>query len=280
MREISSTIITDAVEQLCIKAAVHLPEDICRLLEQAAEQEPSPTGAAALTDIVENFKLAASTGLPICQDTGMAIVFADIGQDVHIVGTLLETAVNEGVRRGYQNGYLRKSIVRDPLRRENTEDNTPAILHTRIVPGENITLTVAPKGFGSENMSAMRLFLPSDSVETIEDFIVGTVERAGSNPCPPVVLGIGLGGTVEQAALLSKRALLRDAGSPNTDTFYADMEARLLEKINRTGIGPQGFGGRYTAIAVNIEPYPTHIAGLPCVVTMSCHATRHAACVL
>ena len=280
MREIASSNITDAIEQLCIKAAVHLPEDLCTLLEQAAEHEESPAGAAALSDIVQNFKLAASTGLPICQDTGMAIVFADIGQDVHITGRLFEDAVNEGVRQGYQNGYLRKSIVRDPLRRENTDDNTPAVIHTRIVAGDKITLTVAPKGFGSENMSAMHLFLPSDSVETIEDFVVGTVERAGSNPCPPVVLGIGLGGTIEQAALLSKRALLREAGKPHPDAFYKDMEARFLEKINRLGIGPQGFGGRCTAVAVHIEPYPTHIAGLPCVVTMSCHATRHAECVL
>ncbi len=280
MREIASSNITDAIEQLCIKAAVHLPEDLCTLLEQAVEHEESPAGAAALSDIVQNFKLAASTGLPICQDTGMAIVFADIGQDVHITGGLFEDAVNEGVRRGYQNGYLRKSIVRDPLRRENTEDNTPAVIHTRIVAGDKITLTVAPKGFGSENMSAMHLFLPSDSVETIEDFVVGTVEQAGSNPCPPVVLGIGLGGTIEQAALLSKRALLREAGKPHPDAFYKDMEARFLEKINRLGIGPQGFGGRCTAVAVHIEPYPTHIAGLPCVVTMSCHATRHAECVL
>ncbi len=280
MREIASLKITDAVERLCIEAAVHLPEDLALLLEQAAEREASPAGAAALSDIVQNFKLARSTGLPICQDTGMAIVFADIGQDVHITGGLFEDAVNEGVRRGYQNGYLRKSIVRDPLRRENTDDNTPAVIHTRLVGGDKITLTVAPKGFGSENMSAMRLFLPSDSIETIESFIVETVEQAGSNPCPPVVLGIGLGGTVEQAALLSKRALLRDAGAPNPDAFYADMERRLLEKINKLGIGPQGFGGRYTAVAVYIEPYPTHIAGLPCVVTMSCHATRHACCQL
>ena len=280
MREITSASITDAVERLCIEAAVRLPEDLCVLLERAAEREESPAGAAALNDIVENFKLAAATGLPICQDTGMAIVYADIGQDVHITGGLFKDAVNEGVRRGYEHGYLRKSIVRDPIRRENTEDNTPAVIHTRLVAGEHIALTVAPKGFGSENMSAMRLFLPSDSLGTIEDFIVGSVERAGSNPCPPVVLGVGLGGTIEQAALLSKRALLRDAGEPNPDPFYADMEARLLEKINALGIGPQGFGGRTTAVAVYIEPYPTHIAGLPCVVTMSCHATRHAGCIL
>ncbi len=280
MREITCTAITEAVEGLCIEAAVRLPTGLCALLEQASDNEVSPVGAAALSDIVQNFKFAAASGLPICQDTGMAVVFADIGQEVHITGGLFEDAVNEGVRRGYTNGYLRKSVVKDPLRRENTEDNTPAVIHIRLVKGDKIDLTVAPKGFGSENMSAMRLFLPSDSIEVIEDFIVDTVDRAGSNPCPPVVLGIGLGGTVEQAALLSKRALLRDMQTDNGDAFYADMEKRLLGKINRLGIGPQGFGGRFTAVKVNIETYPTHIAGLPCVVNMSCHATRHAGCTL
>jgi fumarate hydratase subunit alpha len=280
MREIDCSAITGAIEKLCIEAAVHLPGDLCALLEQAAENEVSPAGKAALNDIVTNFKLAASSSLPICQDTGMAVVFADIGQDVHIAGGLFDDAVNEGVRRGYTNGYLRKSVVRDPLRRENTEDNTPAVIHIRLVKGDRLHLTVAPKGFGSENMSAMRLFLPSDKIETIEDYIVDTVSRAGSNPCPPVVLGIGLGGTIEQAALLSKRALLRDMQSPNSDAFYAGMEKRILDKINRLGIGPQGFGGRMTAVKVNIETYPTHIAGLPCVINMSCHATRHAGCFL
>ncbi|NMA25349.1 MAG: fumarate hydratase [Clostridiales bacterium] len=280
MREITCAAITDAVEKLCIEAAVHLPRDLCALLEQATENEVSPAGTAALQDIVRNFKLAASTGLPICQDTGMAVVFADIGQDVHITGGLFDDAVNEGVRRGYRNGYLRKSVVRDPLRRENTQDNTPAVIHIRLVGGEHIRLTVAPKGFGSENMSAMRLFLPSDKIDAIEDFIVDTVNKAGSNPCPPVVLGVGLGGTIEQAALLSKRGLLRDMDKSNSDAFYADMEKRVLDKINRLGIGPQGFGGRTTAVKVNIEAYPTHIAGLPCVVNMSCHATRHAGCVI
>lgn len=280
MREITCTAISDAIEKLCIEAAVHLPPDLCSLLEQAAENEVSPAGAAALSDIVRNFKLAASEKLPICQDTGMAVVFADIGQEVHITGGLFDDAVNEGVRRGYLNGYLRKSVVGDPLRRENTGDNTPAILHTRLVGGDRLHLTVAPKGFGSENMSAMRLFLPSDKIETIEDFIVDSVSKAGSNPCPPVVVGVGIGGTIEKAALISKRALLRDLKQPNSDPFYAGIEARLLEKINRLGIGPQGFGGRYTAVKVNIETYPTHIAGLPCVVNISCHATRHASCII
>lgn len=280
MKDIACSAITDAVEKLCIEAASNLPADLCVLLEQARDREESPAGVAALTDIVDNFKLAASTGLPICQDTGMTIVFADIGQDVHIIDGLFEDAVNEGVRRGYIGGYLRKSVVSDPFRRINTEDNTPAVIHSRLVAGESLRLSVAPKGFGSENMSAMRLFLPSDTIETIEDFIVGVVDKAGSNPCPPVVLGVGLGGTVEQAALLSKRALLRDMSALNGDPFYADMETRVLDKINALGIGPQGFGGRYTAVSVNIQPFPTHIAGLPCVVTMSCHATRHAERVL
>lgn len=280
MREIDCSVITDAVEKLCIQAAVHLPPDLCELLEDAADREESPAGAAALRDIVSNFKLAAESGLPICQDTGMAVVFADIGQDVHITGGLFEDAVNEGVRRGYTKGFLRKSVVKDPLRRENTEDNTPAVLHVRLVSGDRIAITVAPKGFGSENMSAMRLFLPSDSAEAIEDYIVDVMAGAGSNPCPPVVVGVGLGGTIEQAALLAKRALLRDAWAVNADKFYADMEKRVLEKINRLGIGPQGFGGRVTAVKVNIETYPTHIAGLPCVVNMSCHATRHACTVI
>lgn len=280
MRDIDCAAIIDAVEKLCIEAAVHLPADLCALLEKAAAQEESAAGAAALEDIVANFRLARESGLPICQDTGMAVVFADIGQEVHIVGGLFEDAVNEGVRRGYKNGYLRKSVVRDPLRRENTEDNTPAVLHVRLVAGDQLSLTVAPKGFGSENMSAMRLFLPSDKIETIEDFIAGVMDRAGSNPCPPVVIGVGLGGTIEQAALLSKRALLRDVSHVNSEGFYADMEERVLNKINKLGIGPQGFGGRITAVKVNIETYPTHIAGLPCVVNMSCHATRHAGCSL
>lgn len=280
MREISCSTIIDAVEKLCIEAAVILPPDMCALLERAALQEESPAGTTALNDIVQNFKMAASTGLPICQDTGMTVVFADVGQEVHITGGLFDDAINEGVRRGYINGYLRKSVVKDPLRRVNTEDNTPAVIHIRLVSGDKIDLTIAPKGFGSENMSAMRLFLPSDKIETIEDFIVETVNKAGSNPCPPIVLGVGLGGTIEQAALLAKRALLRDMQRDHNDPFYADMEKRILDKINRLGIGPQGFGGRMTAIKVNIETYPTHIAGLPCVVNMSCHATRHAGCIL
>jgi len=280
MREITCESITDTVEKLCIKAATFLPPDVGILLECACDSEPSKAGQAALCDIVENFKYAAEAGLPICQDTGMTVVFLDIGQDAHIVGGDLSAAVNEGVRRGYVNGALRKSVVRDPLRRENTNDNTPAVIHARIVPGDRLDITVAPKGFGSENMSAMKMLLPSAGEKAVEDFIAGTVDAAGSNPCPPVIVGVGLGGTVEMAALLAKRALLRPVDQRNPDEYYAAMENRLLRRINRLGIGPQGFGGINTALAVNIEVYPTHIAGLPCVVNMSCHATRHASAAL
>jgi len=276
MREISCDTITAAIERLCVKAATVLPPSLGILLECAAESEESPPGVRALEDIVENFKYAAMSGLPICQDTGMTVVFADIGQDVHITGGFFEDAVNEGVRRGYKKGLLRMSVAEDPLRRKNTGDNTPCVLHTRLTRGDNIDLHVAPKGFGSENMSAMHMFLPTDTVETIEDFVVDTVSKAGSNPCPPIVLGVGLGGTIEQCALIAKRALLRPADTRSSDEFYAEMEWRILTKINGLGIGPQGFGGRCTALAVSIESYPVHIAGLPCVVNMGCHATRHA----
>ena len=280
MREIHTDEIISAIEELCIKSCTWLSPDMAILLECAWDAEESEAGRNAINDIVLNFKYAADSGLPICQDTGMAVVFAEVGQDVHIVGGGFEDAINEGVRRGYVNGALRKSVVADPFRRENTGDNTPAVIHTRIVPGDKISLTVAPKGFGSENMSDMKMFLPSVKIEEVEDFIVSVVDRAGSNPCPPVVLGVGFGGTVEQAALLAKKALTRSVDTRNADPFYADMETRVLSKINDLGIGPQGFGGRVTAIAVNIEAFPTHIAGLPCVVNMGCHANRHASTVL
>ncbi len=280
MREILCSQITDAVEKLCIRAATVLTPDIALALECAAETEPGEAGRAALTDMVENFKVAADRGLPICQDTGMAVVFADIGQDVHIAGGDFEEAVAEGVRRGYVNGYLRKSVVADPFRRVNTDDNTPPVLWSRIVPGDTLTLTVAPKGFGSENKSRMRMFLPSAKIEEFEDFIAETVELAGADPCPPVIVGVGIGGTVEKAAWLAKLALTRPIDRRSEDEFYAHMERRTLEKINRLGIGPQGFGGRTTALAVNINAYAAHIAGTACVVNIGCHVTRHATAVL
>ena len=280
MREIHFNTIVEAVEKLCIRAAIWLPADIAMQIECASECEVSPAGTAALEDIMENFKYAAEKGLPICQDTGMAVVFAEVGQDVHIVGGSFEDAINEGVRRGYVNGLLRKSVVSDPLRRVNTEDNTPAVIHTKLVCGDKLKLTVAPKGFGSENMSKMKMFLPSNTKEQIIEFIAECVSSAGAQPCPPVIVGVGLGGTVEKAALLAKQALSRPIDTRNADKYYADMEEKCLEKINSLGIGPQGFGGITTALAVNIEVFPTHIAGLPCVVNMGCHATRHADCIL
>jgi len=274
MREISCTLITDAIERLCMRACTMLPPETAMLIDCAIDKEESPVGREVLIDLFKNFTYAGLNGLPICQDTGMAVVFAEIGQDVHIVDGLFEDAVNEGVRRGYV--LLRKSVVRDPLRRVNTEDNTPAVIHTKLVAGDKIKLTLAPKGFGSENMSAMKLFLPSADKSEVIDFIVETASKAGSNPCPPIIMGVGLGGTIEQAALLSKQALCRPMDKRNKDKFYADMEKEALSRVNDLGIGPQGFGGRITALAVNIETYPTHIAGMPCVVNMSCHATRHA----
>lgn len=276
MRDISFEEIASLVEKLCVRANTVLPPELAIMLECASEDESCDAARCALEDIVENYKYADMAELPICQDTGMAVVFAEIGQEAHICGGLFSDAVNEGVRRGYVNGCLRKSVVRDPLRRENTQDNTPAVLHVSLVEGDEVKITVAPKGFGSENMSAMKMFLPSCSQADIEDFIVETVKKAGARPCPPVVLGVGLGGTVELAALTAKKALIRPADRRNADPYYAEMEKRVLEKINALGIGAQGFGGAHTALAVNIDAQPTHIAGFPCVVNMGCHVTRHA----
>lgn len=276
MREITCNDITALVEKLCIEAATVLPEDLCRAICGAEKREESPVGKAILSDIRRNYELAREKGVPICQDTGMAVVFLEVGQEVHITGGSLTDAVNEGVRRGYLGGALRCSVVRDPLRRENTGDNTPAVIHTEIVPGDKLTVTVAPKGFGSENMSAVKMFTPSATWEDIRDFIVSHTEQAGSNPCPPVVVGVGLGGTLEQCALEAKKALLMPVDQPNSDPFYGEKEKEVLEKINDLGIGPQGMGGRVTALCVHIRSCPTHIAGLPCAINMSCHATRHA----
>ncbi len=276
MREISCADISALVEQLCIQAATVLPDDLRRVIEQAEKKEESPVGKGILQDIVTNFQMAKEKGVPICQDTGMAVVFLEIGQEVHITGGSLNDAINLGVHNGYLNGFLRCSVVGDPLRRQNTGDNTPAVIHTTIVPGDGFHITVAPKGFGSENMSAMRMFTPAASWQDVEDWIVSSVSTAGSNPCPPVIVGVGLGGTIEQCALEAKKALMMPMDTPNPDEFYGEKEQALLEHINRLGIGPQGMGGRITALAVRIRPYATHIAGLPCVVNMSCHVTRHA----
>lgn len=276
MREISCADISALVERLCIQAATVLPDDLCRVIEQAEKKEESPVGKGILQDIVTNFRMAKEKGVPICQDTGMAVVFLEIGQEVHITGGSLNDAIHLGVHNGYLNGFLRCSVVGDPLRRQNTGDNTPAVIHTTIVPGDGFHITVAPKGFGSENMSAMRMFTPAASWQDIEDWIVSSVSTAGSNPCPPVIVGVGLGGTIEQCALEAKKALMMPMDTPNPDEFYGEKEQALLEHINRLGIGPQGMGGRITALAVRIRPYATHIAGLPCVVNMSCHVTRHA----
>lgn len=276
MREISCADISALVEQLCIQAATVLPDDLCWVIQQAEEKEESPVGKGILQDITTNFQMAREKGVPICQDTGMAVVFLEIGQEVHVTGGSLNDAINLGVHNGYLNGFLRCSVVSDPLRRQNTGDNTPAVIHTTIVPGDGFSVTVAPKGFGSENMSAMRMFTPAATWQDIEDWIVSSVSTAGSNPCPPVVVGVGLGGTIEQCALEAKKALLMPMDTPNPDAFYGEKEQALLAHINRLGIGPQGMGGRITALAVHIRPYATHIAGLPCVVNMSCHVTRHA----
>ncbi|SBV92216.1 putative fumarate hydratase subunit alpha [uncultured Eubacteriales bacterium] len=280
MTEISYSSIVSAVARLCREANTFLPADLRRAIEAAGEAERSPVGKAILGDVAENFTFAAQKGLPICQDTGMAVVFAELGQEVHLTGGTLEAAVNEGVAKGYTEGCLRCSVVSDPLRRENTGDNTPAILHLRLVGGNTLKLTVAPKGFGSENMTALKMFTPAATAEDIVAFIVEAVSRAGSNPCPPVVVGVGLGGTSETAALLAKQALLLPVDGENEDPYYATLERESLAHINALGIGPQGLGGSTTALSVRILPYPTHIAGLPCAVNLGCHVTRHASTVL
>jgi fumarate hydratase subunit alpha len=257
-----------------VRANRALPDDVREKLLEFREQEPWPVARDILDRIIENYQLAEAKGTPICQDTGIACVFVDIGREVHIEGDINE-AIDEGVRRGYGKGFLRKSVVTDPLKRTNSGDNTPAMRYFDFVPGDRISVTVAPKGFGSENMGAIRMLRPSDGVEGVADFVVSTVREAGPNPCPPVVVGVGLGGNFDKAALLAKKALLRPLTRHNGNAFYAEMEASLLEKINALGIGPQGLGGRTTALAVAIETLPTHIAGLPCAVNINCHVARH-----
>lgn len=275
MREISSEIISKEISRLCVEANLKLPPDIEKAMEQARAAEPWPVASDTLKVLCDNMRAAEKRNLPVCQDTGMACVFLEIGQDVHITGDI-KAAVNEGVARGYTDGYLRKSVVCDPLKRVNTEDNTPAMLTVDIVPGDKLKITVAPKGFGSENMSRLKMLRPADGMEGVMDFVVETVKLAGSNPCPPVVLGVGIGGTFDKAALLAKHALLRPIDEDNPDEFYADMERELLRRINALGTGPQGFGGMTTALGVNIETLPTHVAGLPVAVNISCHVTRRA----
>ena len=274
MREIDSSLISEAVARLCIDANYHLPPDMKKQIISSSKEESWETASIILDQIIENFNIADENLQPICQDTGLACVFLSIGQDVHIKGNL-EEAVNEGVRKGYSQGYLRKSVVSDPLNRVNTGDNTPAMIYYDICPGDKIKITVAPKGFGSENMSQIKMLKPSDGIEGVKDFVIKVVEDAGPNPCPPIVVGVGIGGTFDKAAYLAKKALMRPVDQRNSEDFYAELEEELLEKINALGIGPQGFGGKTTALAVNIEKFPTHIAGLPVAVNINCHVTRH-----
>ena len=275
MREVHIKKIEEVVEKLCIESNYNLSKDVFDALNKAKEEETWTLAGDILDKIIVNAEISKSESMPICQDTGMACVFLEVGQDVHIAGGNLEDAINEGVRRGYDKGYLRKSIVKDPIDRLNTKDNTPAIIHYEIVSGDKLKITVAPKGFGSENMSQIKMLKPSDGLKGVKDFIVKVVKDAGPNPCPPMIVGVGIGGTFEKAAYLSKKALIRPIDSKNENKFYANLEEELLVEFNRLGIGPQGFGGKTTAIGLNIETYPTHIAGLPVAVNISCHATRH-----
>ena len=275
MRTISTDEIIKNIKEMCIEANYYLSDDMKDKIDHACQVEESPLGRQILSQLEENMQIAESSQIPICQDTGMAVVFLKIGQDVHIEGMNLEDAVNEGIRQGYVEGYLRKSVVGDPLLRENTKDNTPGIIHYEIVPGENIDITVAPKGFGSENMSQVYMLKPADGIDGVKDAVLDAVKLAGPNACPPVVVGVGIGGTFEKCALLAKKALTRDTNVHNSIPYVKEMEEDLLEKINNLGIGPAGLGGRITALAVNIETYPTHIAGLPVAINICCHVNRH-----
>lgn len=275
MKKISTQQITEAVKRLCMEANYFLGDDIIQAIKKAEKIEESPTGKEIIKQILENASIAREEKLPLCQDTGLAVVFLELGQEVAVIGGELYQAINEGVGQGYKEGYLRKSIVEDPLRRKNTGDNTPAVIHTEIVPGDSLKIIVAPKGCGSENMSGIKMLAPGEGIKGVEDFVVDRVSRSGGNPCPPIIVGVGIGGTFEKSALLAKRALLRTLGLRNPDPFYADLEKRLLEKINNLGIGPMGLGGRITALDLFIETYPCHIAGLPVAVNIQCHSARH-----
>jgi len=290
IREIDAKAITDLVEKLCIDANCRLNDDIKKAISRSLDAEASfaitsaagekAPGVSILESLLLNARIAGEEQVPICQDTGMTVVFVELGMDVHVSGGNLEDAINEGIRRGYEKGFLRKSVVRDPIDRVNTKDNTPGVIHYSIASGDRIKITVAPKGFGSENMSALAMLTPSDGIDGVKAFVMDTVLNAGGNPCPPLIVGVGVGGTMEKCALLGKKALLRPVGLGNANEFWNAVEKELLEKINALGIGPSGFGGKTTALCVNIETFPTHIAGLPVAVNISCHATRHAEGVL
>ncbi len=280
MRNIHTDIITETVKELCVEANIYLGKDIKNAIANAKRNETSETGKTILEKLEENMQVAERKEIPVCQDTGMAVVFVKLGQDVHIEGGLLEDAIHAGVAKGYTEGYLRKSVVSDPLERKNTGDNTPAVIHYSIVAGDKIEITVAPKGFGSENMGALKMLKPAEGLEGVKQFVLDTVKRAGANPCPPIVVGVGIGGTMEKCTLLAKQALSVELDRENPDPFYAKLEQELLEEINQIGIGVQGFGGKTTALGVNILTYPTHIAGLPCAVNINCHVTRHKTAVI
>lgn len=281
MRTVYTEAVEEAVERLFVKANYFLPDSLKNAIEKAKDAEDNALAKSVLGKLTDNLEAAAQIGVPVCQDTGMAILFAEIGQEVHFEGKLFEEAVNSGVAKAYVNGYMRKSVVRDQLfDKVNTNDNTPAIIYTKIVAGDKIKLTAAPKGFGSENMSAIKMFTPSATQDDVVEFVLETMRKAGGNPCPPVVLGIGIGGSFEYCAYLAKKALTRNIDIRNSDSNYARLEERILTEVNRLNIGPQGFGGRTTALAVNIESFPTHIAGLPVAVNVGCHVTRHSECII
>ena len=275
MREVNVSIITDNIKEMCIEANHFLTDDMKNVFEKAVKNEKSALGKQVLGQLEENLKIAGEDMIPICQDTGMAVVFINVGQDVHLIGGDITDAINEGVRRGYVDGYLRKSVVKDPIYRENTKDNTPAVIHFNIVPGDKVDITVAPKGFGSENMSRVFMLKPADGIEGVKEAILTAVKDAGPNACPPMVVGVGIGGTFEKCAYLAKKALTRDLNEESPVEYVRDLEKEMLEKINKLGIGPGGLGGTQTALAINIETYPTHIAGLPVAVNICCHVNRH-----
>lgn len=275
MREVNVSIITDNIKEMCIEANHFLTDDMKNFFENAVKNEESALGKQVLGQLEENLKVAGEDMIPICQDTGMAVVFINVGQDVHLTGGDITDAINEGVRRGYVDGYLRKSVVKDPIYRENTKDNTPAVIHFNIVPGDKVDITVAPKGFGSENMSRVFMLKPADGIEGVKEAILTAVKDAGPNACPPMVVGVGIGGTFEKCAYLAKKALTRDLNEESPVEYVRDLEKEMLEKINKLGIGPGGLGGTQTALAINIETYPTHIAGLPVAVNICCHVNRH-----